>query len=117
MFSYVTRWNSIPSHLPTDLSILPLLSSLVKRITIEISSTFSEQNTKFLISEPNTMTGQTGIYLYEPSQAGAIIAASAFGISATYHLFQMIRKRAWFYGSLTVGSFSKSLKFLLFNIH
>lgn len=109
--------NSIPSHLFTDLSILPLLPSLVERIPLGISSAFSEQNTKFLISEANTMAGQTGIYLYEPSRAGAIIAASAFGISATYHLFQMIRKRAWFYGSLTVGSFSKILNVLLFNIH
>jgi hypothetical protein len=54
------------------------------------------------------MAGQNGIYLYEPSRAGAIIAAGAFGISAIYHLVQMIRKRAWFYSSLTVGSFSKS---------
>jgi hypothetical protein len=117
MFSYGTRWNNIPSHLSTDLSILPLLSSLIERITLGIPFAFSEHNTNFEISEAKSMAGQTGIYLYEPSRAGAIIAASAFGISAIYHLFQMVRKRAWFYGSLTVGSFSKSLKFLLFNIH
>lgn len=55
------------------------------------------------------MAGQNGIYLYEPSLVGAIVAAGAFGISAIYHLIQMIRKRAWFYSSLTVGSFSKIL--------
>jgi hypothetical protein len=54
------------------------------------------------------MAGQNGIYLYEPNRVGAIIAAGTFGISAIYHLIQMIRKRAWFYSSLTVGSFSKS---------
>lgn len=54
------------------------------------------------------MAGQNGIYLYEPNQIATIVAAGAFGISAVYHLFQMIRKKAWFYSSLTVGSFSKA---------
>jgi hypothetical protein len=53
------------------------------------------------------MAGQTGIYLYEPSLAGALIATAAFGASAVYHLIQLIRKRAWFYSSLTIGAFSK----------
>lgn len=53
------------------------------------------------------MAGQNGIYLYEPSLVGPAIAAGAFGISALYHLVQMVRKKAWFYSALTVGSFSK----------
>lgn len=56
------------------------------------------------------MAGQTGIYLYEPSLAAALIAAAAFGVSAVYHLVQMIRKKAWFYSSLTIGAFSKYSK-------
>ncbi|OAG08436.1 RTA1 like protein [Paraphaeosphaeria sporulosa] len=50
------------------------------------------------------MNTDTGIYLYKPSLAGAIIAAGVFGISASYHVFQMVRKKAWFYSPLTVGA-------------
>jgi hypothetical protein len=58
-------------------------------------------------SQLDYMAGQTGIYLYEPSLAGALIAAAAFGASAVYHLIQMIRKRAWFYSPFTIGALSK----------
>ncbi|KAH7410432.1 RTA1 like protein-domain-containing protein [Phaeosphaeria sp. MPI-PUGE-AT-0046c] len=51
------------------------------------------------------MAVQHGLYLYEPNQIATIVAAGAFGLSAIYHLFQMFRKKAWFYSSLTVGSF------------
>jgi hypothetical protein len=56
----------------------------------------------------DTMAEQNGIYLYKPSLVAAIIAASAFGISAIVHLIQMIRKRAWFYTCLTMGAYSKA---------
>lgn len=54
------------------------------------------------------MAKDTGIYLYEPNLACAIISAGVFGISAAYHVFQMIRKKAWFYSALTVGACSKN---------
>ncbi|KAF2179951.1 hypothetical protein K469DRAFT_797372 [Zopfia rhizophila CBS 207.26] len=50
------------------------------------------------------MAGDNGMYLYKPSRTGAIIVTGLFGISATYHLFQMIRTKTWFYSSLTVGA-------------
>ncbi|KAF9739915.1 hypothetical protein PMIN06_010027 [Paraphaeosphaeria minitans] len=50
------------------------------------------------------MNSDTGIYLYKPSLGAAIIAAGVFGISAAYHVFQMVRKKAWFYNPLTVGA-------------
>lgn len=51
------------------------------------------------------MAGDNGIYMYKPSLPGAIIAAGLFGVSACYHLFQMCRRKAWFYSSLTIGAF------------
>ncbi|KAH7349174.1 RTA1 like protein-domain-containing protein [Pyrenochaeta sp. MPI-SDFR-AT-0127] len=51
------------------------------------------------------MADHNGVYLYKPSLTSAIIAAGVFGISALYHLFQVIRKKAWFYSSLTAGAF------------
>lgn len=85
------------------------LSTSESRSTLSVSSFLLGLKYQKLCkqwSETN-MAGQNGIYLYEPSLAAAIIAAIAFGTSAVYHLIQMIRKRAWFYSSLTVGAFSK----------
>ncbi|PVI04051.1 RTA1-domain-containing protein [Periconia macrospinosa] len=55
------------------------------------------------------MAENNGIYPYKPSQPAAVIFLFAFGISAALHLFQMIRDRAWFYGSFTVGAIMMSL--------
>lgn len=54
------------------------------------------------------MSGEHGIYQYAPSKPACILAAGLFGLSALYHLFQLIRSRAWFYTSLVVGALSKS---------
>ena len=54
------------------------------------------------------MSGDNGIYPYKPNKAACIIAAALFGLSATYHLFQLVRSRAWFYTSFVVGASSKS---------
>ncbi|CAI6337821.1 unnamed protein product [Periconia digitata] len=55
------------------------------------------------------MAENHGIYPYQPSQIGAVIFLIAFGLSAATHLFQMIRGRAWFYSSFTVGAIMMSL--------
>jgi hypothetical protein len=52
------------------------------------------------------MAEDNGIYLYAPSKIACIIAIGLFGISAAYHLFQLIRSKAWFYTSFVVGSLS-----------
>ncbi|KAF2278443.1 RTA1-domain-containing protein [Westerdykella ornata] len=50
------------------------------------------------------MTTENGLYPYKPSRPGTVIFAIAFGTSAAIHLYQMIRGRAWFYSSFTVGA-------------
>lgn len=55
------------------------------------------------------MASDNGLYAYEPNKAAAIVFAIAFGLSAVYHLFQMIRGRAWFYTSFTIGSIMMTL--------
>lgn len=54
-----------------------------------------------------TMASENGLYPYKPSQFGAVIFTIAFGSSAAIHLYQMIRGRAWFYCSFTMGAISK----------
>ncbi|KAI4671230.1 uncharacterized protein J4E88_009263 [Alternaria novae-zelandiae] len=44
------------------------------------------------------------LFPYEPSKVGAILFAVLFGLSTIYHLFQMIRGRAWFYTAFVIGS-------------
>jgi hypothetical protein len=59
----------------------------------------------------DTSTGRdakTGLFPYAPSEIGAVLFAGLFGLSTLYHLFQMIRGRAWFYTAFVVGSISKS---------
>ncbi|KAF2799666.1 RTA1 like protein [Melanomma pulvis-pyrius CBS 109.77] len=50
------------------------------------------------------MAGDNGIYPYKPNKNVAIGACALFGISALYHLFQMVRRRAWFYTSFVIGA-------------
>jgi hypothetical protein len=56
------------------------------------------------------MAGDNGIYPYKPNKNIALVAAALFGMSAIYHLIQMIRKRAWFYSSFVIGAMSKIVK-------
>ena len=53
------------------------------------------------------MVNSNGIYLYTPNKAACIIAAGLFGLSAAYHLFQLLRSRAWFYTPFVVGAISE----------
>lgn len=55
----------------------------------------------------STMAGENGIYQYAPSKAACVIAAGLFGLSAIYHVFQLLRSRAWFYTSFVVGALSE----------
>ena len=60
-----------------------------------------------MANSTSTTTDSNGLYHYDPSKTAAIIAAGLFGLSATFHLFQMIRKKTWFYTPMTIGAFSK----------
>ncbi|KAG4442942.1 hypothetical protein IFR05_001555 [Cadophora sp. M221] len=50
-----------------------------------------------------------GIYPYKPNSSICIVVAILFGGSALYHIFQMIRKKTWFYTPLIVGSLMMTL--------
>lgn len=50
---------------------------------------------------------RSGIYPYKPSEIATIIMAILFGTSAVWHLITMVRKKTWFYTSLTAGAFSE----------
>ena len=52
------------------------------------------------------MAGDSGIYPYQPNKAACLIAAGLFGLSAAYHLFQLLRTRAFLYTSFVVGALS-----------
>lgn len=52
------------------------------------------------------MAGDNGIYPYRPSKAACLIVGGLFGLSAAYHLFQLLRMKAWFYTSFVVGALS-----------
>ncbi|KAF7859690.1 hypothetical protein EAF04_008769 [Stromatinia cepivora] len=45
-----------------------------------------------------------GIYPYKPNSKICIVAAILFGSSAFFHVWQMLRKRTWFYTPLLVGA-------------
>jgi hypothetical protein len=62
-----------------------------------------------MANSTSTTTDANGLYKYDPSKTAAIIAAGLFGLSAQFHLFQMIRKKTWFYMPMTMGAFSKFL--------
>lgn len=54
------------------------------------------------------------LYAYTPSKNVALAAAALFGLSATYHLITMLRKKTYFYTAMVVGGYSKSsIKLLL----
>ena len=54
------------------------------------------------------MAGDFTLYQYEPSQIACLIALGLFGVSLFYHLFQMVKKKTWFYICLVMGSFSET---------
>lgn len=68
-----------------------------------------------MANETSTDTEAYALFPYDPSKVGAILFAVLFGLSTIYHLFQMIRGRAWFYTAFVIGSISTSLLLSSFN--
>ncbi|PVH68551.1 RTA1 like protein [Cadophora sp. DSE1049] len=58
------------------------------------------------------MANDNGIYPYKPNGPICIAAALFFGLSAVYHVFQMIRKKTWFYTPLVIGSIMMTLGYV-----
>ncbi|KAH7416724.1 RTA1 like protein-domain-containing protein [Cadophora sp. MPI-SDFR-AT-0126] len=58
------------------------------------------------------MADDNGIYPYQPNGGICIAAALFFGVSAVCHVFQMVRKRTWFYSPLVIGSIMMTLGYV-----
>ncbi|KAG4411841.1 hypothetical protein IFR04_015025 [Cadophora malorum] len=58
------------------------------------------------------MATDNGIYPYTPNGPVCVVMAMLFGISAGFHLFQMIRKKTWFYTPLVVGAIMMTLGYI-----
>ncbi|KAH8654036.1 RTA1 like protein-domain-containing protein [Tricladium varicosporioides] len=56
--------------------------------------------------------GPNGSYPYLPNQKACIAALLLFGASAGYHIFQMIRKKTWFYTSMVIGSIMMTIGYV-----
>lgn len=55
------------------------------------------------INDPNRFV----LYRYHPSLAAAIIFVIAFAITTLLHIFQIVRKRTWYFIPLAVGGVCK----------
>jgi CRISPR/Cas system-associated protein Csm6 len=47
------------------------------------------------------------LYNYDPSSSAAVAFAVIFGLSAAYHIWQVIRKRSWFFIPFVIGVMCK----------
>ncbi|KAG9230558.1 RTA1 like protein-domain-containing protein, partial [Amylocarpus encephaloides] len=66
---------------------------------------YSQSSTIPPLKAAKTSTSSNGWYAYKPREEASIIAAGLFGISAVFHLYQMLRSRTWFYTCMVIGSF------------
>jgi hypothetical protein len=51
-------------------------------------------------------------YLYTPSKIGAAIFVILFLLTALFHIFQLIRKRTWYFIALIIGALMECLGYL-----
>ncbi|OQD63514.1 hypothetical protein PENPOL_c009G02298 [Penicillium polonicum] len=52
------------------------------------------------------------LYDYTPSKAGAIIALICYGLSASYHIFQMIKLKSYFFTTFIVGAIMMTVGYI-----
>lgn len=57
---------------------------------------------------PRQDDGGFKLYHYDPTIPGAIVITIAFGITTTYHVWQLIRTRCWMASPIVIGGFRKS---------
>ena len=48
------------------------------------------------------------LYRYIPSRVAAIIFVVAFGLTTFAHIFQLIKKRTWYFTPLVIGGLCKT---------
>lgn len=53
--------------------------------------------------------GTFAYYRYQPSLAGAIIFTILFSLTTLVHLFQLLRRRTWYFIPLLIGGICKNL--------
>lgn len=59
----------------------------------------AEDKPRPALDDPNAYV----LYRYHPSQVAAIIFVVLFGLTTILHLFQLIKKRTWYFIPLVVG--------------
>lgn len=47
------------------------------------------------------------LYNYDPSPSAAIAFAVFFGLSAAFHIWQVVRNRSWFFIPFVIGGICK----------
>lgn len=58
------------------------------------------------------MSSEYKLYDYNPSEAAAIVFAGVFAVTTLAHVFQMIRKRTWYFTPFIIGGLCKFLSWL-----
>ena len=53
------------------------------------------------------MAGAYKLYDYDPSKSAAVVFAIIFAITTLLHMFQMIRKRSWYFIPFVIGGLCK----------
>jgi uncharacterized membrane protein len=48
------------------------------------------------------------LYRYIPSQVAAIVFVVAFGLTTLAHIFQLVKKRTWYFLPLVIGGLCKT---------
>lgn len=56
----------------------------------------------------NKMAGDKKVYEYDPSLAAAIVFLLFFIVTTSFHLYQMIRTKTWYFIAFVIGGFCKS---------
>jgi hypothetical protein len=68
----------------------------------------AEEKPRPALDDPNFYV----LYRYYPSQVAAIIFVVLFGLTTTLHLFQLIKKKTWYFIPLVVGGACKYCLFV-----
>ncbi|OGE49254.1 hypothetical protein PENARI_c022G12050 [Penicillium arizonense] len=57
--------------------------------------------------------GDWSFYDYSPTKVGAVIAIICYGISAGYHVFQLVKMKCYFFTTFTIGAIMMTLGYIL----
>jgi hypothetical protein len=110
---YITTALDLPSHdqnNKSSTSIKPHYLHLSagsfnsqSKLALQIRST---SNTTYITMADSTTTKYI-LYHYNPSFVAAVIFIALFALSSLLHLFQLIRKRTWYFIPFLIGGFCK----------